>query len=141
MRQARGHIIAGLPVILDDTAQRHEGQVFTLANGDMVLLCREAPPGRPPAARPAQGMALPDPATLPDTMARLLRVDLPDPARLTTVWRLEDALPAVTAFAAGRLADNRPGGGASAGLARPRAGGAARHGGRDRRDRRGLGHR
>ncbi len=84
--------------ILDDTAQRHEGQVFTLANGDMVLLCREATPGRMPAARPVPGMSLPDPAALPDTMARLLRIDLSDPACVTTVWRLEEAVPEVTAF-------------------------------------------
>ena len=91
--------------ILEDTAQRHEGQVFVLANGDMVLLCRAAQPGRPPPVRPLHGPALPDPGTLPDALARLLRVDMPDPGRVTTVWRLEDGLPALTSYAAERLAE------------------------------------
>lgn len=90
--------------ILQDTAQRHEGQVFALANGDMVLLCRAVQPGRMPPARPPHGPPPPDPETLPGALARLLRVDMPDPARVTTVWRLESALAALAAYAAERLA-------------------------------------
>ena len=103
----RPHHVRVARAILEDTAQRHEGQVFRLASGDMVLLCREVPPGRPPPARPAPGVAVSDPAALPETMARLLRADISDPAGITTVWRLEEALPALTAYAA-RLAGNGP---------------------------------
>ena len=94
--------------ILDSTAERHEGQVFGLANGDMVLLCRPAPPARPVAARPASGLGLPDPTALPDTLARLFQIDMPDPAGITTVWRLEEAFPAIAAYIAERLAEPRP---------------------------------
>jgi hypothetical protein len=94
--------------ILEDTAQRHEGQVFALANGDLVLLCRAAGPDRAQPARPAHGPAPSDPATLPDALARLLRVDMPDPTRVTTVWRLEESLPALTAYVAERLAESGP---------------------------------
>ena len=83
--------------ILDDAARRHEGQLFVLTNGDLVLLCR--------SARPGHAAAAPDPAALPDTLARLLRMDMPDPGRLTTVWKLDEALPALAAFAAERLAE------------------------------------
>ena len=87
--------------ILDDAARRHEGQLFVLTNGDLVLLCRSARAGA--AGAPAAGA--PDPAALPDTLARLLRMDMPDPGRLTTVWKLDEALPALAAFAAERLAE------------------------------------
>lgn len=92
--------------ILDDTARRHEGQVFALGNGDMVLLCRRdraAPP-----SWPAPGLAPSDPAALPATMARLLRTDLPDPDQVTTLWRLEEAAPALDAYVASRLAERGP---------------------------------
>jgi hypothetical protein len=102
---ARPHHRRVARAILEDTAQRHEGQVFVLGNGDMVLLCRMAQPGRTPAGRAPQAQALPDPATLPDTMARLLRVDMPDPGRVMTVWRLEDALAALTAYTTERLTE------------------------------------
>ena len=91
--------------LMEDTARRHEGQLFVLGNGDLVLLCRAVEPGQPLAARPPHGPPPPDPATLPDTLARLLRVDLPDPGRVTTVWRLENALAALAAYAAERLAE------------------------------------
>ena len=97
--------------ILEDTAQRHEGQVFTLRNGDMVLLCRAAEFGRETrSARQAgrQGArrpALPDPAALPEALSRLMRADAADPARLTTVWRLEHEPEAVASYAAARAAE------------------------------------
>ena len=95
--------------ILEDTAQRHDGQVFTLANGDLVLLCRELPPGRPPSARPTPGAAVSDPATLPDTMARLLRADMSDPSGMTTLWRLEESLTGFNDYAiAGRSGTGPP---------------------------------
>ena len=70
--------------ILDDTALRHDGQVFALGNNDMVLLCGVVPRGQAPAVRPL-GLALSDPAAASATMAALLRVDLPDPAAVATV--------------------------------------------------------
>ena len=76
--------------ILEDTARSHEGQVFAVGNGDMVLLCREGDAGRAGERRAgepaARGLALPDPAALPATLGQLLRIDAPDAARLTTVW-------------------------------------------------------
>jgi hypothetical protein len=92
--------------ILDDTALRHDGQVFALGNGDMVLLCGVAPRGQAPAVRPLHGLALSDPAAVSATMAALLRVDLPDPAAVATVWPLPESLPAFTAYAAERVAES-----------------------------------
>jgi len=94
--------------ILEDTAQRHEGQVFALGSGDLVLLCRRPPPGRMRAAEFPHGLGVPDPAALPATMAALLRVDLPDPAHVTTVWPLPESLAAFTAYAAERVAESAP---------------------------------
>ncbi len=92
--------------ILDDTALRHDGQVFALGNGDMVLLCAMAAQGQAPAARPLYGLALSDPAAVSATMAALLRVDLPNPADVATVWRLQESLAAFTAYAAERVAES-----------------------------------
>jgi hypothetical protein len=92
--------------ILDDTALRHDGQVFALGNGDMVLLCALAPQGQAPAARPLHGLALSDPAAVSATLAALLRVDLPNPADVATVWPLPETLAAFTAYAAERVAES-----------------------------------
>ncbi len=94
--------------ILDDTAQRHEGQVFALGNGDLVLLCRVADQARPPSARRQPALASPDPTALPDTMAALLHAELPDPARVTTVWPLQHELAALTAYATARMSESAP---------------------------------
>ncbi len=91
--------------ILDDTALRHDGQVFALGNGDMVLLCAMAPQGQA-AARLAHGLALSDPAAVSATLATLLRVDLPNPADVATVWPLQESLPAFIAYAAERVAES-----------------------------------
>jgi len=92
--------------ILDDTALRHDGQVFALGNGDMVLLCAVAPQGQAPAARPLHGLALSDPAAVSATLAALLRVDLPNPADVATVWPLQESLAGFTAYAAERVAES-----------------------------------
>lgn len=95
--------------ILEDTARSHEGQVFAVGNGDMVLLCREGDAGRAGERRAgepaARGLALPDPAALPATLGQLLRIDAPDAARLTTVWQLQHEPEAVAAYAAARAGE------------------------------------
>ncbi len=79
--------------ILEAAAARHDGDVFDLACGDLVLLCR-APThlGEDPATHPA---------TLPHALSRLLRADLPAGVELVTTWALEHDGGAVLAFAAG----------------------------------------
>lgn len=68
--------------ILEDVAQRHDGRVFLLDNGDAVLLCR-MPQGATAGAAPT------DPGYLPHILGRLFRIDVPDPATLVTLWSLE----------------------------------------------------
>lgn len=88
--------------ILDEAAQRNEGQVFALSSGDFVLLCRR-PSHLPLAPRIGPALARPDPVTLPLTLGRLLRIDAPDPSRLTTLWRLDEEPRALIAYAAEQL--------------------------------------
>lgn len=92
--------------ILEATAMRLGGQVFTLGNGDMVLLCGTVPRGQTPASASPHGLALSDPAAVSATMAALLRVDLPDPASVATLWRLPQELAALSAYAAERVAES-----------------------------------
>ncbi|KAA5611521.1 hypothetical protein [Rhodovastum atsumiense] len=91
--------------ILQDTAQRHEGQVFALGNGDMVLLCHLAEKRAPAAPRPVGTIGLADPADLPATLGRLLRVDAPDPTRVISIWHLDGDTAGLQAYAAARAAD------------------------------------
>ncbi len=70
--------------LLQDAAQRHEGQVFAMPNGDLVLL-----------HRPSGDNA----AVLGNTLGRLLRIDAPDPAALVQVWVLNDAAEGLLAYA------------------------------------------
>ena len=83
--------------VLDETAQRHAGQVFLLRGGDAVLLCRDS--GEPVRF----GDPLAHPHALPRLFARLLEADLPDGTslgqQLTTVWRLEERAEALLAYA------------------------------------------
>ena len=67
--------------IMEAAAYHHDGDVFSLANGDLVLLCR-APShnGIEPAAHPT---------ALSYTFSRLLQASVADPAELTRTWRLE----------------------------------------------------
>ena len=80
-------------VVLQDAAQRHDGQVFSLGNGDMALLCRRA------------GLAGEGPAALPAILFRLFRADASDPTRLLSVWSLEEPVDQLRAWVAERLAD------------------------------------
>jgi hypothetical protein len=78
--------------ILHDIAQRHEGQIFSLRNGDLVLICALAR----------------EPLALPDVFGRLLRSDAAQTETLTSLWQLEQAAGALLDYAAERLADPAP---------------------------------
>ncbi len=86
----RLHHLRIMRALLQDTADWYEGQVFALASGDMVLLCRATPPGIAPAIRAAPSFAT-DPFAMPDILGRLLRADTPSAASLVTIWPLESA--------------------------------------------------
>ena len=87
--------------LLQETAQLHDGQMFSLRNGDLVLLCNASPDSaRHPAQR--RPTCVP-PAELPTIMARLMQADAPDPSRLITSWTLRTDADAVLAYAQARL--------------------------------------
>lgn len=86
--------------MLDDAAQRHAGQVFALHNDDLLLLF--SPDGGPEGS-PGRGM------DLPDTLARLFQVDVPDAAGLITMWSLARDAAALLHYAQARLQDTSPG--------------------------------
>ncbi len=68
-------------VLLQECAQRFSGQVFAMANQDLVLLCA--------ACRPEQAADPYAPAHLPASLARLFAIDAPDSGELVAFWRLE----------------------------------------------------
>ena len=68
--------------VFEDAASRHQGQLFTLATGDLVLLFTAADGGV---------------ATV-RTLAELFAADAPDPALLLSRWSLPDHLSEFTAF-------------------------------------------
>lgn len=84
---------------LDDSAARRGGHVFTMRNGDLVLLCT--------ALGEAAETAL---LALPGALADLFGADAPAPHRLTTLWRLTDQGDAFRAYIASRIADPGPSG-------------------------------
>jgi hypothetical protein len=86
--------------ILGDAAQRYEGQVFNLRNGDMALLCRHG--GRPVEAA---GTLAVEPATLPGVLSRLFHADT---SMLISVWPVPTQRDLLLAYAADRLAEVRP---------------------------------
>jgi hypothetical protein len=79
--------------ILADAAQRTEGDVFCLRNGDLVLVCRA------PSAAEA------DAAGLPQDLARLLHSDAPLAADLVTLWSLPGDAVALIEYASARAAE------------------------------------
>ncbi len=79
--------------ILQEAAQRREGQLFALRNGDLVLICRMAP----------------DVLVLPEMLGRLLHLDVPDSAAIVSAWRLEQSADLLLAYATTRLADRTVG--------------------------------
>ena len=72
--------------LMQDTASWYGGQVFSLVDGDLVLLCqpRRAAGG---AAISASTRAV-EPEALPDMLRQLLRVDTPPGFDPVTVWPL-----------------------------------------------------
>ncbi len=78
--------------VMDDAAQRQEGQVFALHDDDLLLLFRS------------------DDAVCPltETLARLFLVDVPDPVGLTTLWSMARDGAAVLQYARARLLDTPP---------------------------------
>ncbi len=87
--------------LLEDAAQRHGGQVFTLRNGDLVLLCSTAALRAPAAARNGQIAG----ESLPELLTRLLRPDGGEPVAPLTIWLLPEARERLLAYAAERLAE------------------------------------
>lgn len=86
--------------MLQDVAQRQDGQVFNIRNGDLVLICREMPSSQ-------RGIsAAPEPQQLPATLERLLQVDSPDTRRLTSAWLAEDDPTRLVTYATARLGDD-----------------------------------
>jgi len=105
LRLARGalppsHQLRLARSILGDAAQRYEGEVFILRNGDLALLCRQG--GRPIESA---GTLAVDPATLPAVLGRLFHAD---PTMLISVWPLTSQREALLGYAADRLAELRP---------------------------------
>ncbi len=81
--------------LLLEAAQRHDGQLFPLRNGDLVLLCRRTLPPLTPGAD--------DPAALPATLARLFGADTPDPAAVVSLWPLGEQADELLGYAVDRL--------------------------------------
>lgn len=91
----RAHHRRTAHAILEKAAQLHEGEVFALQTGDMVLLCRApAHGGTEPGAHPA---------ALPHTLSRLFAIDVPPGSELVETWSLERDGPELLARVA-RLA-------------------------------------
>lgn len=93
--------------VLDDVAAANEGQVFALSNGDLVLLCR-AGGSSAGAGGAGSGRSTPTPTTLPDVLARLFRIDAPDPTALVRLWRLDRMGEDFAAWCGARLAQAGP---------------------------------
>lgn len=104
----RPHHVRIARAVLQETAARHEGQVFTLANQDMVLLCAASLGsglglslgGAASALRPTLAT---DPAALPVILLRLLRADMKPTDRLVDLWRLDEAAGEIVAYTRARL--------------------------------------
>jgi len=70
--------------LMQDTASWHGGQVFSLADGDIVLLC---PPRRPEGGRVTSALTRAvGPEALPDMLRQLLRMDTPPGFDPVAVW-------------------------------------------------------
>lgn len=90
--------------LLQDAAQRHDGQVFVLRNGDQVLICAGGQPtGTRRGGHPAGGTTRLDPRDLPPMLMQLMQIDAPDPARLTSMFNLPAEQGQLIAYAEARL--------------------------------------
>ncbi|WP_264711990.1 hypothetical protein [Limobrevibacterium gyesilva] len=85
--------------LLQEAAQRHDGQVLALRNGDLVLLYR---------AHMLRAGAAGTPLAV--TLAQLLQAVAPDPAAVISVWPLGEARDQLLGYAAERLIEPSPGG-------------------------------
>ncbi len=101
----RPHHVRIARAILQDTAQLHDGQVFSLGNGDLALLCRDDDDDDDDRAG-GDAAAASSPGRLPSVLGRLLRPDVADAATLMSRWRLAGEGHAVLAYAAERLAES-----------------------------------
>ena len=95
----RPHHLRIAMALLQDTAQRYAGQIFSLGNADLVLLCA----GPDDDNRLVSGQA--SPLGLPGALGRLFAADTADAGNLTTLWRLEDQAASFRAYLAQRSAD------------------------------------
>jgi hypothetical protein len=97
----RPHHLRVARVLMQDCAQRAGGQVLMLQNQDLVLLC---------SLPREQGQGLEAPSQLRATLGQLFVADVPDPARLISVWRLEEDAAPFRAYLAtcGGAARDRP---------------------------------
>ena len=89
--------------LLQESAQQHDGQVFSLGNGDLVLLCSAASDNAQRATRWHATSVTP--GELPAILARLMRVDTPDPRRLVSSWMLRTDAEAILAYGHARVAE------------------------------------
>jgi hypothetical protein len=97
MPSARPHHRRIARAMLQDAAQRQDGQVFVLRNGDIVLVCR--------AARARRGARADDIASLPATLERLMLVAAPAAVRLVAHWDVAHEPDRLVAYANARLAE------------------------------------
>jgi EAL domain-containing protein (putative c-di-GMP-specific phosphodiesterase class I) len=95
----RPHHLRIAMALLQDTAQRYAGQVFPLANADLVLLCAAPDEDN----RLVSGQA--SPLGLPGALGRLFAADTSDAVKLTTLWRLDEEAASFRAYLAQRSAD------------------------------------
>ncbi|HUA77842.1 MAG TPA: hypothetical protein VMA86_09230, partial [Acetobacteraceae bacterium] len=82
--------------LLHEAAERNDGQLFPLANGDLVLLCRRPHNfvGTAPRAD--------DPLRLPQALAALFCAATTDPGGIVSLWRLAEHAKPFLAYAAER---------------------------------------
>ena len=99
-------------VLMQDSAARFDGQVFTMRNQDLVMLCRQAgslaQTNAATLGRSGRDEFAASPESLPAMLGRLFSVDA-DSAELTSLWRLESDAPSLLGYLT-----ERAGGAASA---------------------------
>ena len=93
----RAHHIRVARVLLQDAAARFGGQVFAMRNQDLVLLCDGGArsSGLSTTLAPEPVLA---PDALPATLAKLFAADVPDPGRLTSLWRIDREASSLVAY-------------------------------------------
>ncbi|MGH7118244.1 MAG: hypothetical protein ACREFP_04515 [Acetobacteraceae bacterium] len=99
--------------LLTEAAQRHDGQLFALGNGDLVLLCR---PSLSHAA-----LAQDDPASLQGKLVCLFGAETSEPDTIVSLWPLPGRADLLLHYAAERFAAAGPPGPSLRRLARVEA--------------------